>query len=314
LQRRPQREPEDDLDDPRKNTFWRWVGLVALFHLVALSIFYFIYEFTPTAPPPVQFISLVPQGDIVKGTPGAQEAHKLGATTPAAVHHSAPPAPAATKPVVEKPPPKPVALPAIVKPQATLLAADEKPTPKPPVKPPKPKPPKVKVDLTLTDGPASPDAEKPKHHPKKPVEKSPDEDDADANDHDSTGLSKEEIAAKLGDKKDNEGVKNAEKIGASGSTNGHPNDFSEFYGVIREQVMSQWQAPNATDTSTPMPIVECHVEKDGRVPVESVHLVRSSGNGTIDESALDAVRNIGYVHEPLPEGCPPDITINFRFN
>jgi TonB family protein len=314
LQRQPQRKPEGDLDDQHKSTFWKWVGWVALLHLIALSIFYIVYEFTPPPPPPAQFISLVPQGDIVKGTPGAQQAHKVGTTTPAAVHHSAPPTPASQKPVVQKtPPPKPLTPPVALRPDATQLAA-ETPPPKVPPKPPKPKPPKVKVDLTLNDGPASPDAPKPKHHPKKPVAKAADEDDADANDHDSTGLSKEEIAAKLGEKHDNEGVKNAERTGTSGSANGHSNNFSDFYAMIRDQVISLWQPPGATDQNNSLPIVAFHVEKDGRVPSESVHLAHSSGNPTIDENALEAVRNLGYLHEPLPPGCPPDMTINFKFD
>jgi colicin import membrane protein len=311
LQRKPQREPESDLDGERPNTFWRWVGIVALLHIVAISLFYLVYEFAPAPEPPPQFISLVPQGDIVKGTPGTQQAHKLGPTTAAAVHHTAPPPPSAPKPAVKTPLPKPLMPPMAERPDATRLISQNQP-PKPVVKPPKPKPPKVKVDLTLADGPAQPDAPKPKHHPKKPVVKSHDEDDADSADRDSNGLSKEEIASMLGEKKDNAGEKNAEKSGTSGSADAHHSDFSEFYGMIHDQVMSQWQSPSIADESMPEPEVEFHVKKDGRVPIDSVHLTRSSGNPAYDDSAVEAVKNLGYLHEPLPDGCPPDISITFK--
>ena len=148
--------------------------------------------------------------------------------------------------------------------------------------------------------------------PKKPVEK-PSEDKDDSPDHpDSAGLSKEQIAAKLGDKLDAAGVKTVKNTGTSGAPNAHPNNFSDFYASIRDQVMSQWQSPNLADETAVNPVVQIHVERDGRVPAESVHLVQSSGNPTYDDSALAAARNLGYLHQPLPEGCPPDIPITFK--
>ena len=51
--------------------------------------------------------------------------------------------------------------------------------------------------------------------------------------------------------------------------------------------MSQWESPNLADETAVNPIVQIHVEKDGRVPPESVHLVQSSGNPTYDDSAVD---------------------------
>jgi TonB family protein len=301
LQRRPKPEPEDGIETGQKSNFWKWVILVALLHLIAIGLVYFIYESVPSAKPPEQFISLLPQGDVVKGSPGLQEAHKAGPTTAASVqHHTAPPPPTPAAKIA--PPPKPMTPPPVLRPDATTAALD-KPTPKPP-----PKPPKVKVDLHLADAPTPP--VKPKHHPKKPVEKPTNDEDSDT--ADSTGLSKEEIAARLGEKTDEAGVKNAVKTGTSGSTNAQPNSFSDFYAAIRDQVMSQWESPNLTDETAVNPIVEIHVEKDGRVPVESVHLIQSSGNSTYDDSALTAAKNLGYLHEPLPDGCPPDIPITFK--
>jgi len=309
LQRRPAPEPEDEVEARNKSSFWKWVMLVGLLHLLAIGIFYFIFESMPAAKPPEQFISLLPEGDVVKGTAGTQEAHKVGPTTAAPTeHHSSakPPPPVALKPPTPKPPPpKP-----IIKPDAPAVALD-KPVPKPPT-------PKVKVDLTLADAPVTDKpVTKPKHHLKKPVEKTP-EDKPDKSDSasnpDSTGLSKEQIAAKLGEKLDAAGIKDAQKTGTSGSVNAHPNEFADFYAMIRDQVMSQWQSPNLSDDTAVNPIVEIHVEKDGRVPPDSVHLIQSSGNATYDDSAVTAAKNLGYLHEPLPDGCPPDIPITFKLN
>jgi outer membrane biosynthesis protein TonB len=305
LKRRPTPEPDDELGIQQKSHFWKWVGLVALLHLVVISLVYLIYENASTPKPPEQFISLLPDGDVVKGTPGAQEAHKLGPTTPApAVHHtSAPPPP----PVVAIQPPKPV-----LKTEAPTSPADK------PITPPKP-PPKVKVDLTLADAPTvdKPVTKpKPKPHHKKPVVKSTD----DSEDHDqdttanpdSAGLSKEQIAEKLGEKLDAPGVKDSEKTGASGSANSHQNKFSAYYLMIAQQIDDQWQIPNVAAGMTSNPLVHIYVEKDGRVPPESVYLMRSSGNSVYDESAVSTAKNFGYLREPLPDGCPPDISIDFK--
>ena len=312
LKRRPQPEPEDDVGLEQKSNFWKWLLFVALLHLLVLGIAYFIYESAPAPKPPEQFISLLPQGDVVKGTAGTQQAHKLGHTTPAPAHHASTPPPVAAAPLKPITPPPAVVPP----PQPSLLSQDKpiiKPTPKP--KPSKPTPPKVKVDLTLADGPTPTVTKaKPKPHHKKPVVK-PSEDTDDQDDTakaDSSGLSKEQIAEKLGEKLDAAGVKNATKSGTSGSANSHANSYADFYAAIRDQVMSQWQSPNLTDETAVNPIVEIHVEKDGQVPPDSVHLIQSSGNPTYDDSAIAAAKGLGYLHEPLPDGCPPDIPITFK--
>ncbi len=181
---------------------------------------------------------------------------------------------------------------------------------------PKPEKPKVKIDLhevertdaTATDTPAKPV----KHPAKKPVKKPDDShEDADSN-PDNTGLSKEQIAEKLGDKLAPSGSRNAVKYGTDGAPNGHENNFQDFYNLIRDQVRDEWNSP-MTPAQTE-PVVGIHVESDGRVPPESVHLIRSSGDSAYDQAAVDTVKRIGYLHEPLPHGCPPDITIRFNPN
>ncbi|HEV3271777.1 MAG TPA: energy transducer TonB [Candidatus Methylacidiphilales bacterium] len=298
LKRRPSPGRDDDVDIEQKSQFWKWVGLVALLHAVVIGLVYWVYETASASKPPEQFISLLPQGDVVKGTPGAQEAHKVGPTTPApAVHHT--PTPPTPSQVQSKPPPP-------------------KPVVKTETAPPKPTTPKVKVDLTLANAPAADKpVTKPKPHHKKPPPPKPaaDSEDQEASAKpDNAGLSKEQIAEKLGEKLDPAGIKNATQSGTSGSDHSKASPFAEFYAMLHDQVMDQWVVPNLIDDSAVNPVVEIHVEKDGRVPPESVRLVQSSGNPAYDDSALTAAKGLGYLHEPLPDGCPPDISITFKPN
>jgi TonB family protein len=318
LKRRPEPpEPEEEIATKRKSHFWRWVALVALFHVLVIAIVSFVYEMAPAQKPPEQFISLLPQGDTVKGTAGTQAAHKVGPSTPApSEHHSSTPPPPTH---AEVKPPKPVEpRPAPVKPTPKIeppAMVSDKPIllPKPVPPPPKPPKPKVKVDLTLADGPTTDKpVTKPKEHKKPAVKPDESKADDDAEKATSSGLSKEEIAAKLGDKLDEAGVSSATHTGISGAANAHPNDFSDFYASIRDQVMSQWQSPNLADETAVNPIVQIYVEKDGHVPPDSVHLIQSSGNPTYDDSAVAAAKSLGYLHEPLPDGCSPVIPITFK--
>jgi len=320
---RPKPEPEGDLEVEQKNSFWKFVGIVALLHLVAIMAVGWYYEMTPAPKPPEQMISLVPLGDTVKGTPGPQTAPKVGPTTPApsVAHHQAAPPPtppptpvAVPKPMVHKPAPVPVPKPApqpVVKSDAPALTP-VKPTPPPPPKP------KVKVDLTLQDGPTpaptKPTA-KPKPHVKKPAPAVATNDDSEKDspaNPDSQGLSKEQIAQKLGEKMQTSGATNAVNHGVDGSKHGKTNQFQDFYQSIHDQVMSKWTSPNLTDETAINPEVTIHVEKDGSVPPGQVTLSRSSGNAAYDDSAVAAAKSLGHLLQPLPDGCPPDIHINFK--
>ncbi len=87
LKRRPEPEPQPEVDVEKKSKFWTVVAFVALLHLLVIGIGCLIYQMSPAPKPPEQFISLLPEGDVVKGTAGAQEAHKLGPTTAAPTVH-----------------------------------------------------------------------------------------------------------------------------------------------------------------------------------------------------------------------------------
>jgi len=310
--RRATPPPEVEPGAQSKSHFWKWVGLVALLHVLVIVAVGMAYWSTPAPTPPESFISLLPEGEVVKGTPGVQEAPKVGATTPA-VHHVEPPPAAAFQP----PPPQPVAKPVLPKP---VIEEPDVPTvvQEKVITPPKPAPPKpkVKVDLNLTDGPA-PITDKPLKpkptHPKKTVAATQTATDRPAAaSPDETGLSREEIAKKLGQKLQAAGVAHATNIGHSGSEHAQANPFADFYLSVRDQVMSKWVHPNLNDESAINPEIRMHVENDGRVPPESVTLIRSSGNQAYDDSALEAARSLGQLLQPLPDGCPPDISITFK--
>jgi len=313
--------PEDEVIVQHKSNFWKWFSLVALFHLVVIGLVGLFYAASPTPPPTPFEFSLLPDGDVVKGTPGAQQAPKVSTVTPAPSAQRTPTPAIEPQPVQPPPPtamiPPPVPVPKPIQPKPVVLQPDAPlVTQDKPVTPPKPK---VKVDLTqLVDGPAI-DVPKPvhKHKPQmnKPVAVATASDLSNQNaaaTSESHGLSKEEIAQELGKKMEDAGVSNAVKIGPSGAANSQANPFADFYAMIRDQVMDKWQHPNQLDETAVNPIVQIHVEKDGRVPPESVTLVKSSGNQSYDDSALEAAKSLGYLLQPLPDGCPPDIPITFK--
>ena len=73
LKRRPEPKPEEDLEIRQKGHFWKWVILVALFHVVAISLFYFIYEFSSPVKPPQEFISLFPKATSSRERPARRK-------------------------------------------------------------------------------------------------------------------------------------------------------------------------------------------------------------------------------------------------
>ena len=107
-------------------------------------------------------------------------------------------------------------------------------------------------------------------------------------------------------------MENEVRTGQDGAEQSQANQFQDFYNSVRDQVMSKWEHPDVLDPSAVDPEVVIHVELDGRVPAESVMLTRSSGNQAYDDSALAAAKSLGYLLQPLPDGCPPDIHITFK--
>jgi TonB family protein len=318
LRRTPVWPEESDLERQPDGNFWGWFALVFFLHVIAFILLLIFFNHRPK--PPVEFISLLPPGDTVKGYPGIQSAPKISPTQTAPSHVAqATPTPPPT-PITPTPPQPKVQHLQPPTPKPPPIITDTAKTPAPPVKPrpPKPQPPKVKVDLTLANAPDSEQPApakpvKPKHHPKKPTHK-PDDTPVAETDSETPGLSRDEVAQKLGDKLKASGVENAQKTGVDGSTHGKTNDFQDFYQSIHDQVMTKWSVPNFVDDTAIDPVVQIHVDKDGRVPAELVTLKRSSNNPAFDQSALEAARGMGHTLQPLPDGCPPDISITFNLH
>jgi TonB family protein len=306
LRRTPTWPEEDELNENPDGHFWKWFAIVAALHVVAFILL--IVLFHNRAQPQPEFISLLPPGQTVKGTPGPQTAPKLSPTLPAPARQVAEPTlePVAPTPKVRPTPPA-IKPPPLLKENAPVQAAPPKPKPVPPVK--------VKVDLTLADAPDDdqppPPKPKPKAHHKKLAHKT-DQNPATTTSEETQGLSKQEVAQKLGDQFQDSGTDKADATGVNGSEHVKQSDFSDFYQAIHDQVMNKWTVPNAVDETAVDPIVQIHVDKDGRVPPERVTLLRSSNNPAFDQSALEAARGMGYTLQPLPDGCPPDISITFN--
>ena len=172
-----------------------------------------------------------------------------------------PPTPEAVKPT---PPPQPTALNPLPpnrssNPEPLAPPPDKpvtiKPPPPKPAPPPKPKP-KIalsKADLTEVDTSASAHGitTKPSPWSKKPSKEVPDKHlpKTDTSSPDTTGLSKDQVAAKLASELKHSGVENAPATGPSGAENSHASDFSAFYLSVRDQVMNKWQHPNLDDAT-----------------------------------------------------------------
>jgi TonB family protein len=317
LRRTPTWPEEDEASEQPDSHFWRWFAVVLLLHVLVFGVLLFVFH--GRAKPPEEFLSLLPPGELVKGTPGPATAPKVAPTTPAPSHPKraavqpppppvkpTPPKPQPTTPVAPKPPP---------------ILTDQAITPAPPVKPvpPKPKPVKVKVDLTLQDAPDADQpaptptpAPKPKHHEKKPAKPVDAAANTAAADSDTQGLSREEVAQKLGDKLTAAGVDKTDRTGINGAEHSRQSDYSDFYQSIHDQVMNKWSPPNLVDPTATDPVVQIYVEKDGRVPADQVKLLRSSNNSAFDDSAVAAARGMGYTLQPLPDRCPPVISITFN--
>lgn len=320
---------------PIREHFRRTLAWVALAHLL-FFLFLGLWSLRrPKPPEPIKFINMLPQGNLVHGRPGPSEGPVVGKqfqpAAPAPPAQSKPSPPSQPEKAVEPPPPpEPVKPPEPTpEPEPTPKAPDptawstEKPKTQKPVKPdktPTPKTektkPKIKVDLTQEiERPSSRTAAKStaananKSHPA----------DVDGTDPHGTGkareglrgMTAEGVAERLGKELKASGVDKAVGIGPSGSPNGNgTGENAWYYTLIRDQMYQAWDMPMTLAGKRLQTLIRIFVEKNGAI--SKVDLVRSSGNKEHDESALAAVRRVGRIREPLPEGMDGSIDINFR--
>ncbi len=319
---------------PIREHFRRTLAWVALAHLI---FFLFLGAWSlsrPKPPKPIEFINMLPEGSLVHGRPGPSEGPVVGKKFQAPA--PAPPAPSqpAPKPQpvkeVEPPPapepepivaPEPTPTPAPKIPDPTAWSQEKakpekikkpaKPTPAPVTDKPKPK---IKVDLNEIERPSTgtPSRRSPQLAKIRPS-------DVDGTDPGGTGKAREGVpgmtaagvAERLGRELKASGVDKAVGIGPSGSPNGSgTGENAWYYTLIRDQMYQAWNMPISLAGKKLQTLIRILVEKNGTI--SRVDLVRSSGNKEHDDSALAAVRRVGRIREPLPEGMDGSIDINFR--
>lgn len=320
---------------PSREYFRRTLVWVALVHLVAI-LFLGLWSLSrPKPPKPIEFINMLPVGNLVHGRPGPSEGPVVGKQfQPAAPAPPAPSTPAPTPPQPKAPEPPPAPEPEPVKapeptPEPTPAPktppdpsswSQEKPKTKKsdkPDKPSTPKPektkPKIKIDLTEVDRPGTSSSHAStqiaKSHPSQVNGTEPG--GTGTAREGVKGMTKEGIAERLGKELHASGVDKAVGIGPSGSPNGTgTGENSWYYSLIRDQMYQSWNLPIALAGKKLQTLIRIFVEKNGSI--SKVELVRSSGNKEHDDSALAAVHRVGRIREPLPDGMDGSIDINFR--
>jgi TonB family protein len=297
-----------------KRTF-AWVVAAHVAVIIGISLWSWV---APGAPPPLKFISMVNAGDLVRGQPGPTTGPELGS-------HPIPPA--------DAPEPAPISKPPVLPPQEVTYQQPPQPEPTPqpevaetpnpaeitpklaeptlrPVKPVSSKPfakprPQVKVDLEEVARTDSEPATTPStaHHASKTQPRLM----ADASD---TTLSSLAVAEKLGRSMQASGVTNAVVTGKSGRRDGTDSDAGRYYTLIRDQMYEAWDRPLNLLGRGLSSQVRITIEKSGAI--SNVELTRSSGNTQHDETAMAAVRKVGRIAEPLPDGIDGSVEINFK--
>lgn len=277
--------------DPLEPPFGRTLGWVAAGHLAVLAVVVVLALLRPPEPPPLKFIDMVNLGELVKGTPGPSEGLRK------APLETVPPAPQPQAPAPAKAAPEPAAKPAL--PPPVPAAKTARPAAVPVAKAPakeSPKPAKVKVNLQEVTRPApAARAPAPAASPAGPAVANP-----------------SEVAQRLGEVLKAAGVAKAEARGLSGSRAGTSAEFSGYYRLIKEQMFEAWEPPRNLVGKGLVTQIHILVNADGSIA--KAELTRSSGSEEHDATALAAVRKVGKIREPRPEGMPAEVSINFKLD
>ncbi|GAB4246776.1 MAG: hypothetical protein OHK005_12710 [Candidatus Methylacidiphilales bacterium] len=100
----------------------------------------------------------------------------------------------------------------------------------------------------------------------------------------------------------------------AGTGQGRPGtvDASSYHALIRSTLERNWVKPTGVPLGREA-LVRVRIQSDGTVT--PLGISRSSGDATLDGSALEAVRRTGRLSRPLPEGLGnPDyeVVVNFK--
>lgn len=310
------------ITDRRPVSFGRTFMWVVLAHVAVILVIGF-WRIKPSPPPPIQWINMLPPGALVHGTAALSEGPQVRAHAVARA-----PEPSPAPPQVKTPAPTPPTPPAPEKtpePETSTATEDQStPAPSPipinstqthapektaatPSKPKKPRVSQVKVNLD-EEVVRSPSASSTSTAGKGKSNHGKGKIASDA--EEGSDLDASTVASRLGSTLKSAGVTDSVLVGVSGSEGGNGGEFSDFYNLIRNQMMNAWNQPIQFAGKHFVAQIQITVEKDGQI--SNVALGRSSGNGIFDASAMEAARQVKKISASLPEGCPPNISVNFR--
>ncbi|MBS2010399.1 MAG: TonB C-terminal domain-containing protein [Cyanobacteria bacterium SZAS TMP-1] len=86
-------------------------------------------------------------------------------------------------------------------------------------------------------------------------------------------------------------------------------DFAPYMATMKKTIQGKWSPPKGLDQKTVVAVFS--IQRDGRI-VEP-EIVESSGNPTIDQSALKALADASPLG-PLPKGAPKKVQIRYKFD
>ncbi len=286
----------------KKNLVWSTTA-----HVAALLLCAGLLAFTP-APKKVEsitYMNLAPDLGQALPVPALPDSAPL---PPAPPEPPALPDPPAPLPQVENPPvpappePRPPEpLPAPPEPTQPDIVTPPKPTPPKPT-PPKPTPPKpadtqphVKVSNKIVVR---------THTPTPAVIKPSSPSQTPANNSFNPAAFKKHLLGQLS------GVSIQGPTGSTTSATGNPNEFAAYYNQIKQMMEEAWKVPLGLDENL-QPQISIRIEKNGAV--SKVSLARSSGNKSMDDSALAAANSVKKL-PAVPDGLPIplDVTMNFK--
>jgi TonB family protein len=290
----------------RRNLAWSAVGHVGLLLLIGA-----VAAFAPVHKPVeiIQVMDLAP--DLGVSPPGPVTPPDSAAPTPApeplpAPTPTVPPEPIPPEPI--PPEPKPIPVPPAPQPPKPD-AITEKLVPKPTVKKETPKPsrPKVAVNTNkvvrvvrnTTPTPARATATRP----------------ASSASSGAARYDPKAFSARILKQMEGSGIgglvtaKGATGTGTGGA--GQPNPFAWYFNRVFEEMYAAWQPPFGLDEGLRTQVL-IRVEKNGIIT--KVSLAASSGNKSMDDSALAAANHVKKL-PPLPDGLGgsfAEITVNFK--
>lgn len=90
---------------------------------------------------------------------------------------------------------------------------------------------------------------------------------------------------------------------------GPPVDFKPYMDAMKKAIQSKWDSPSGLDQKKV--VTNFSIQRDGRIT--EAEIVESSGNSTVDKSALQALKDASPL-PPLPKGAPKRVQIHYKFD